>query len=145
MRLVLEAGAVPEAARAAVEQLSDLPARASWREVVEPDLAFHRAIIDAADSERLQRAYAGLQSEIGLCMVQLEPAYDHPGAGRGRARGAAGGDRRRRPGAGRGPLAPAPRRRRREPAGRLPHRCRPVERAAPRAGDPQPGGARRAG
>ena len=36
------------------------------------------AIIDAAGSERLQRAYHGLQSEIVLCMVQLQPAYDRP-------------------------------------------------------------------
>ena len=78
MRLVIAAGTVPEQARAAVKQLSDLSAKASWREVVEPDLRFHQAIIDAAGSERLQRAYTGLQSEIGLCMVQLEPAYDHP-------------------------------------------------------------------
>ena len=46
--------------------------------MVEPDLRFHRAIIDAAGSRRLQRSYYGLQSEIVLCMVQLQPAYDHP-------------------------------------------------------------------
>lgn len=78
MRLVIEAGSVPEEARAAVKQLSDLSAKASWSEVVEPDLRFHRAIMEAAGSERLLRAYLGLQSEIVLCMVQLEPAYDHP-------------------------------------------------------------------
>ncbi len=78
MRLVIEAGSVPDEARAAVKQLSDLSAKASWSEVVEPDLRFHRAIMEAAGSERLLRAYLGLQSEIVLCMVQLEPAYDHP-------------------------------------------------------------------
>lgn len=78
VRLVIESGAVPEEAREAVKELSELSGKATWREVVEPDLRFHRSIIDAAGSERLQRAYAGLQSEIGLCMVQLEPAYDHP-------------------------------------------------------------------
>jgi DNA-binding GntR family transcriptional regulator len=78
MRLVIEAGSVPDEAREAVRQLSDLSAKASWSEVVEPDLRFHRAIIEAAGSERLRRAYLGLQSEIVLCMVQLEPAYDHP-------------------------------------------------------------------
>ena len=78
MRLVIESGTVPAEARAAVKALSDLSATASWSDVVEPDLRFHRAVIEAAGSERLQRAYAGLQSEIVLCMVQLKPAYDHP-------------------------------------------------------------------
>lgn len=78
MRLVVQSGTVPDEARAAVKELSDLSAKASWSEVVEPDLRFHRAIMEAAGSERLLRAYLGLQSEIVLCMVQLEPAYDHP-------------------------------------------------------------------
>ncbi len=77
-RLVIAAGAVPATASAAVTALSGLAADAPWSDVVEPDLRFHRAIIDAAGSDRLQRAYHGLQSEIVLCMVQLQPAYDHP-------------------------------------------------------------------
>ena len=77
-RLAIEAGVVPAEARGAVATLSALSADAPWSDVVQPDLAFHRAIIDAAGSERLQRAYHGLQSEIVLCMVQLQPAYDHP-------------------------------------------------------------------
>jgi DNA-binding GntR family transcriptional regulator len=78
VRLAIAAGAVPAAASAAVTELSGLSADAPWSDVVQPDLRFHRAIIDAAGSERLQRAYHGLQSEIVLCMVQLQPAYDHP-------------------------------------------------------------------
>lgn len=77
-RLAIEAGVVPDAARAAVAELQGLSAKAQWSDVVAPDLAFHRAIIDAAGSPRLVRAYYGLQSEIVLCMVQLQPAYDHP-------------------------------------------------------------------
>jgi DNA-binding GntR family transcriptional regulator len=77
-RLAIAAGAVPAEASAAVTELSGLSADAPWSDVVQPDLQFHRAIIDASGSERLQRAYHGLQSEIVLCMVQLEPAYDHP-------------------------------------------------------------------
>jgi DNA-binding GntR family transcriptional regulator len=77
-RLAIEAGVVPAEARAAVAALSALNADASWSDVVQPDLTFHRAIIDASGSVRLQRAYHGLQSEIVLCMVQLQPAYDHP-------------------------------------------------------------------
>lgn len=77
-RLAIEAGVVPDAAREAVAELQGLSAKAQWSDVVAPDLAFHRAIIDAAGSPRLVRAYYGLQSEIVLCMVQLQPAYDHP-------------------------------------------------------------------
>jgi DNA-binding GntR family transcriptional regulator len=77
-RLVIEADVVPAEARGAVARLSALSADAPWSDVVQPDLTFHRAIIDAAGSVRLQRAYHGLQSEIVLCMVQLQPAYDHP-------------------------------------------------------------------
>ncbi|HZO06494.1 MAG TPA: FCD domain-containing protein, partial [Solirubrobacterales bacterium] len=43
-----------------------------------PDQRFHRAIIEATESARLDRAYADLQSEIVLCLVQLRPAYDQP-------------------------------------------------------------------
>jgi DNA-binding GntR family transcriptional regulator len=78
VRLTIKDGAVPAEASAAVTELSGLSVDAPWSDVVEPDLRFHRAIIDAAGSERLQRAYHGLQSEIVLCMVQLQPAYDHP-------------------------------------------------------------------
>ncbi len=41
-------------------------------------MAFHRAIIDGAGSERLARAYDSVQSEILLCMAQLRPHYDKP-------------------------------------------------------------------
>ena len=41
-------------------------------------MRFHRAIIDAAGTERMTRAYASVQSEILLCMVQLRPHYDRP-------------------------------------------------------------------
>ena len=78
VRDAIEAGVVPDEAREAVADLQALAADAHWSDVVAPDLAFHRAIIDAAGSARLQRAYRGLQSEIVLCMVQLQPAYDHP-------------------------------------------------------------------
>lgn len=78
VRLVGAAGIVPAGAQKAVEELSALSDDAPWREVVWPDQRFHRAIIDAAGSPRLERAYAGLQSEITLCLAQLRPAYDAP-------------------------------------------------------------------
>lgn len=78
VRLVGEAGIVPDAAKRAVTEMSNLPDDAPWREVVWPDQRFHQAIIEATNSPRLQRAYLGLQSEITLCLAQLEPAYEKP-------------------------------------------------------------------
>jgi DNA-binding GntR family transcriptional regulator len=67
-----------DAAVRAVEELNSLGPDASWRSVVDPDMAFHRAIIDAAGSQRLSQAYAAVQSEILLCLVQLRPHYEYP-------------------------------------------------------------------
>ena len=78
VRIVIGEGRVPEGARQAVEDLSAVPDGAPWREVVEPDMRFHRAIIDAAGSPRLSRAYGQVQAEIQLCMVQLRPHYERP-------------------------------------------------------------------
>jgi DNA-binding GntR family transcriptional regulator len=78
VRLVIAVARVPTAAEEAVGELSALSDGAPWRAVVEPDLRFHRAIIDAAASERLSRAYATVQSEILLCLVWLRPHYDRP-------------------------------------------------------------------
>ncbi len=78
VRLVLESGTELPDAEHAVERLNNLPESASWRSVVDADMAFHRAIIDGAGSERIARAYGGVQSEILLCMAQLRPHYDKP-------------------------------------------------------------------
>jgi DNA-binding GntR family transcriptional regulator len=78
VRIVIAEGRVPENARQAVDELSAVPDNAPWRDVVEPDMKFHRAVIDAAQSPRLSRAYAGVQAEVQLCMVQLRPHYERP-------------------------------------------------------------------
>ncbi len=78
VRLVIAAKRVPEGARQAADDLSAVPDGAPWREVVEPDMRFHRAVIEAAESARISRAYAGVQAEILLCMVQLRPHYERP-------------------------------------------------------------------
>lgn len=79
VQAVMASGAVPEIAREAVEEMSALNARAPWRDVVRADVRFHRALIDAASSPRLGRAYEAVQSEVVLCMVQLRPQYENPG------------------------------------------------------------------
>jgi DNA-binding GntR family transcriptional regulator len=78
VRILIAGGLVPDSARQAVDDLSSVPENAPWRDVVDPDMKFHRAIIDAAQSPRISRAYAGVQAEIQLCMVQLRPHYERP-------------------------------------------------------------------
>lgn len=78
VRLAIAAGRVPEGAREAADELSAVPDGAPWRDVVGPDMRFHRAVIDAADSPRIARAYTAVQAEIQLCMVQLRPHYERP-------------------------------------------------------------------
>jgi DNA-binding GntR family transcriptional regulator len=78
VRLVMASGEVPPTAEESVSELSGVGDDAPWRSVVEPDMRFHRAIIDAAGSPRLVRAYSSVQSEILLCLVQLRPHYQRP-------------------------------------------------------------------
>jgi DNA-binding GntR family transcriptional regulator len=78
VRLVMASGEIPERSEESVRELSEIGDDAPWRSVVEPDLQFHRSIIDAAGSPRLVRAYASVQSEILLCLVQLRPYYHRP-------------------------------------------------------------------
>lgn len=78
VRILIAEERVPDGARQAVDNLSAVPDGAPWRDVVEHDMSFHRAVIDAADSARISRAYAGVQAEILLCMVQLRPHYERP-------------------------------------------------------------------
>jgi DNA-binding GntR family transcriptional regulator len=78
VRIVIASGGVPEGARQAVDELSAVPEGAPWRDVVGPDMRFHRAIIDAAGSARLGRAYSGVEAEIQLCMIQLRAHYERP-------------------------------------------------------------------
>jgi DNA-binding GntR family transcriptional regulator len=66
---------VPDAARAALARLDELPEGADWRLVVEADFAFHQALIAATRNRRLQRMHAELQIEILLGMVELGGGY----------------------------------------------------------------------
>lgn len=78
VRLVIAAGTPLPGAELAVERLNGLDDDASWRDVVDADMTFHRAIIDGIGAERLARAYGGVQAEILLCMAQLRPHYNKP-------------------------------------------------------------------
>lgn len=78
IRLIITGASTPAAVGEATQRLEALPEDAGWDRVVEADLTFHRGVILDAGSERLARAYAGAQSEIRLCMVQLRPNYELP-------------------------------------------------------------------
>jgi len=82
VRLVLADDHVREAAvedlAAAVEELTALGDDAPWRMVVDGDMGFHLALIDATGSPRLLRAYLAVRSEILLCLVQQRPLYYRP-------------------------------------------------------------------
>lgn len=66
----------PEPAERAVQRLEAFGASAKWSEVVEADLAFHRALVTATNSRRLLRVFALLEDEIRLSIAQLKPAYE---------------------------------------------------------------------
>lgn len=78
VRLVIGSAVEPAATREATERFEALEDDATWDRVVEADLAFHRAVLLDAGSQRLSRAYASAQAEIQLCMVQLRPNYERP-------------------------------------------------------------------
>lgn len=64
---------VPEAARAANREIAAL-VDGSPREIIEPDMRFHRSLIDALGSERTSRLYSALASEVVFCMSQIQGA-----------------------------------------------------------------------
>jgi DNA-binding GntR family transcriptional regulator len=80
VRAVIERDLDVAEARDAVARLQAVPEDAHWSEVVEADLGFHRALLAAVGSSRLNRLYATLEGEIRLCVAQLRPAWHTPAA-----------------------------------------------------------------
>jgi DNA-binding GntR family transcriptional regulator len=78
LRVLAERSEVPPEAAAQVAALEALPEDAGWGEVVEADLQFHLALLDAVGSPRLKRLFGLLDGEIRLCITQLQPAYHNP-------------------------------------------------------------------
>lgn len=62
---------------AAVAANAELLARAEAGDLalVEPDLRFHTALVDAAGNERLGRMYRSLVSEVQLCMTRVQSLH----------------------------------------------------------------------
>jgi len=68
---VLHSREIPERLVSAVAHLAGLPSSAKWSEVVDADMAIHRAIVAAADSARLDRFFSAVEAETRLCISQL--------------------------------------------------------------------------
>jgi DNA-binding GntR family transcriptional regulator len=78
LRVLAGRAEVPAAAVAQIAALEALPAEAAWSDVVEADLQFHIALLDAVGSPRLKRLFGLLDGEIRLCITQLQPGYHDP-------------------------------------------------------------------
>ena len=62
---------VPRAATEANDEILAMPAGPDPA-TVDPDLRFHRALIQALQSERTSRMYASVLDEVRLCMAQVQ-------------------------------------------------------------------------
>jgi DNA-binding GntR family transcriptional regulator len=59
----------------AVADFVALPDDVSWDRVADCDIAFHRAVMQASDSDRLLRTFDEVGAELRLMIAQLRPAY----------------------------------------------------------------------
>lgn len=65
-----QTGRNPAEAHAANADIAALAA--DGHDIVDADMRFHRALVDALGSERMTRMYAGLADEVRLCMAQVQ-------------------------------------------------------------------------
>jgi DNA-binding GntR family transcriptional regulator len=87
LRLALESEAGREVAGrrepipamdAILGEMRKLDGREPWPVAIELDLAFHRALIEAVGSPRMQRAFAAIQTELRLLLAQMRSGYADP-------------------------------------------------------------------
>lgn len=71
LRELAAAGTAPAAAQTANDELRSLR-EAQSTAIVDPDLRFHLAIIDALSSPRMSAMYRGLLSEVRFCMTLVQ-------------------------------------------------------------------------
>lgn len=64
-----------DAVETAMRAFAALPDDVSWDVVAEHDVAFHRAVFEAAASPRLLRTFDDVSAETRLLVAQLRPAY----------------------------------------------------------------------
>ncbi|MGP6172579.1 GntR family transcriptional regulator [Corynebacterium sp. A21] len=73
VRRLAQVRLVPEEARRANAEIAEL-AEDDQLQLIEPDVRFHTALVDALASTRTTAIYRGLSDEIRLCMVQVQGA-----------------------------------------------------------------------
>lgn len=72
IEVVAARGEVPDDARLALERFDLAFGRGDVSAVVEADVEFHQALVDAAGSARLSRMYASLMAEFHLCVARVQ-------------------------------------------------------------------------
>lgn len=73
MRELAQRRLIPAAAHTAQGDIRKLAeVEDSTVDAVEPDVRFHRSLVDALGSPRLTRAHASIMSEMRLCMAQVQ-------------------------------------------------------------------------
>ncbi|TPL71481.1 GntR family transcriptional regulator [Mesorhizobium sp. B2-3-15] len=75
IRLIVQTGGIPPLALEAVEVMRASTLSSDRSALVTADRDFHRAIIAASGSARLERAYSILEGEIELLLVQRQAFY----------------------------------------------------------------------
>jgi DNA-binding GntR family transcriptional regulator len=78
VKVIVDTGLIPAAALAAVETLRQSGPETSRAQLVTADRDFHRAIVAAAGSARLQHSYDIIESEIELLLAQQQDLYESP-------------------------------------------------------------------
>ena len=104
-------GVHPDGAEHATRRMQALAAGASWSELVDTDLAFHRSLVEATESPRLERLHRLAPGRDPPLSGPAPPGLPRARRARRRAPRAAGRDRRRRSRARPGAHARAPRQR----------------------------------
>lgn len=75
VRTLVERGDRPHAAERALERLEADDSELSWTQVVDAALGFHRGLVEAVQSPRLERAFAALEAELRLCFAQMKQGH----------------------------------------------------------------------
>jgi DNA-binding GntR family transcriptional regulator len=75
VRSLAENRLVPDAARRAVLHMYEFRAESQFIEIVNVNVEFHSALVDALGSPRLSRLHRSLMAEVRLCMAQVRANY----------------------------------------------------------------------
>jgi DNA-binding GntR family transcriptional regulator len=78
VRMIVLNGLLPAGAVQAAKVMKEAPRNAPSSLLVAADKDFHRAIIEAGGSTRLQRSYDVLEGEIELLLLQRQAYYHEP-------------------------------------------------------------------